>query len=225
MYWYIKIFCIFVVGLGWSNYQLKADVLTVAPFLFSTSSNISTMNQEIFKQIITSPKYEVSDLGRVRTIKSGIIRIGNNDGNGYLKIQLNGSTYRVHRLVAKAFIINTDNKPTVNHKNGIKSDNKVKNLEWATRKENTNHAYKTGLMANLLSDETKSKRNNSNTDKMKSTNTTGYVGICKHYDRYEAYVKINKKNIFIKSSCDLNIVLKARNKYITENNLINHLIQ
>ena len=67
------------------------------------------------------------------------------DKNGYLRVKLLGKTCKVHRLVATAFIPNPENKPTVNHINGIKSDNRVDNLEWATYTENTRHAYDTGL--------------------------------------------------------------------------------
>jgi NUMOD4 motif/HNH endonuclease len=62
----------------------------------------------------------------------------------------------VHRLVALSFIPNTDDKPTINHINGIKTDNSISNLEWATQQEQTVHAFETGLMfvrGNTLYDE------------------------------------------------------------------------
>lgn len=101
------------------------------------------MSDEIWKPIEGFPKYRVSNYGRLKNTKGQILHPYTNH-KGYLKIGLIGNDgkdhkKRVHRLVAEAFIPNTNNYPEVNHKNLNKRDNEVTNLEWVTGEENRKH--------------------------------------------------------------------------------------
>ena len=68
------------------------------------------------------------------------------DSYGYKKVAIFNKRKFVHRLLAITFIPNPENKPQVNHINGIKADNRLSNLEWATRSENIRHAYANNLI-------------------------------------------------------------------------------
>lgn len=113
--------------------------------------------------------YEISTFGRTKSLARIIVTIYNGKerlrkiqerirktslhDHGYLQVALNKlggmKTFFVHRLVAEAFIPNPCGLPEVNHKNGIKIDNFINNLEWVTTEGNNKHSITTGLFHNV----------------------------------------------------------------------------
>lgn len=118
--------------------------------------------EEIWKNIKGyENEYQISNLGRIKSLKRNTknykckedkILKNKINHNGYLMAYLSQNKkikcFRVHRLVAEAFIPNPENKPQVNHKDGNKQNNCVDNLEWCTAKENTDHAIKNKFREN-----------------------------------------------------------------------------
>lgn len=94
-------------------------------------------------------RYQVNNLGQIKSLKTGKIVSPQLGGNGYYKIGLrdgiNKTRLIVHRIVAEHFIENPHNKPQVNHIDGNKLNNNVCNLEWVTASENMLHAHRIGL--------------------------------------------------------------------------------
>jgi hypothetical protein len=157
--------------------------------------------------------YQVSNLGNVKScerfvkhprggnklLKSKDMRL-NNDTHGYKVVSLckegRENTIKVHRLVANAFIENVDNKLQVNHINGVKFDNNVFNLEWATPSENLKHAHSTGLKKTSVNNE----RAVLAFDKLTNELVSNFVSISK---------ASRELNI---SKCDVSAVLNNRQK-------------
>jgi hypothetical protein len=135
------------------------------------------MESEIWKPIKGyEDSYQISNYGRLKTL-SRKARVGSNghrvlaeriikfndDGKGYVKGRLfkNKEPKRVymHQLVARAFIPNPENKPHINHIDGVRSNNIVTNLEWVTASENILHSYKIGLSSNKGENHSQAKLN------------------------------------------------------------------
>ena len=140
---------------------------------YSDSNDVD--DEELFKRIDGYDNYFVSNFGNVKNSKTNRILKQKNHPNGYKLINLskNGKvkTFKVHRLVGKAFLENADDKPMIDHIDNNPANNNVKNLRWATCKDN---------LANQC------KRTN---------NKSGFKGVSfhKHANKYQALIRINDK--------------------------------
>lgn len=123
---------------------------TAYGFRWELENTYQILENEIWKQVIieninNDKEYFVSNLGRFKN-SSGIIMDNYKvNENGYIRVFIYNKTYALHRLIALAFLENSENKEQVNHIDGNKLNNCVSNLEWVTNQENQLHKFKIGL--------------------------------------------------------------------------------
>jgi hypothetical protein len=100
---------------------------------------------EEWRQIPDLASYEASNTGLIRNAKTKRLRKTPVGKRGYPVFSTRGHLFTAHRCVAKAFLPNPRQLPTVNHIDGNKENNCVENLEWCSQRDNNLHARKTGL--------------------------------------------------------------------------------
>lgn len=110
----------------------------------------------VWKQIVieeTKTNYEVNNIGEIRNKNTKRLLTQHiQNGYCYITLQINGKSKRIstHRVVALTFLEKIEGKNIVNHINGVKTDNRLENLEWSTPQENTQHAWDNGLAVSVV---------------------------------------------------------------------------
>ena len=201
------------------------------------------MIEEIWRPVVGyEGLYEVSSYGRVRSVdryvktcygsyrlhKGKVLSPGIRP-DGYLVVSLQYKMFRVHRLVAQAFIPNPDNLPQVNHKNEVKSDNCVDNLEWCDATYNNNYgtariraketAIKNGSCTGLSKEEYKKKYYEENKDKIKEYRKEYSQ---KYYQDNKDKIKDNVRSYYQKNKdriCEQKKEYRRKKKEEIQNNL------
>lgn len=137
-------------------------------------------NVEVWKITAISKNHEVSNIGRVRNVPRKWVPVrkilSTQLFRGYPSITINGMSRRVHRLVCEAFL-GPSNGLHINHKNGIKTDNRIDNLEYVTQRQNNRHAFENGLINNSGEKHGLSKLTNIQTSVIKEAIINGHKGI------------------------------------------------
>ena len=172
------------------------------------------LENEIWKDIIGyEEKYKVSNLVRILSVNK-YVKLGNtitklNDKilkqylgkRGYYTVNLYTNSkikvHTIHRLIAIHFIENKDNKPHINHINGIKTDNSILNLEWISNRENSLHKH---------------------TNAITLSNYTG-VYYEKKYNKYSVSIKINGKSKRLGSFVNENDAAMCYKNFVQSNNI------
>ena len=156
---------------------------------------------EIYKKIDDYDNYEVSNLGNVRNIDTGMILKHIKNRWGYLQVGLSkngtGKIFKIHRLIAYAFIPNPQNLPCIDHIDRIRTNNLISNLRWISN-------------------------SNNNRNRTKKQNTSSkFIGVCfnKEKGKYKAYINIDNKLKHIGYYEKEDDAAKARDDYVKEKNL------
>lgn len=164
--------------------------------LFMKSSLLHSRWCEVWLPIKGYPQYEISSKGRVQNTKSKRILKPFVDGGGSHTVTLNSSgkkkKSKSHRLVAKAFLENTDHRPMVDHIDNNPTNNDVSNLRWATRSQNGMNSSKS------------------------SNNTSGITGVswCKVYKKWRAFITVDGTRKHLGYLKTIEAAKKARKKAV-----------
>jgi len=178
-----------------------------------------TKTEENWKQVEDYENYEVSDLGNVRNNKTGRILRSFLNKVGYVTATLCKNSkprhFKVHRLVANAFLDRVDGKDEIDHINNIKTDNRVENLRWVTRSENNRNCKKKNSSTGFTGVTKNGKGFRARCSKDGVAKSLGTFKTAE--EAFEAYKKFAEENGFVIYHLTININSEVANVEIQKN--------